>query len=1260
MGPVLLSLLLVVTSAHGQEGVYHCQHDARLAATKQTLDTVFSEDGKYSYSVTRDNIPLIFDLRLKPVIDWYGATNMSANANAIVEQAFQDWTDATGINFQKLGNDENDIWPLQDNKSQVLIADPVKLSGAVGRNQRHISAAGPNTPPVVWEADIGFDPNVANDASDSFILSVARHEIGHLLGLQHVDVYNSLMYATLTRYGNTLDIDPASREGVAFLYGEKEDLDYVKSAYDESIQNDYLHPWRTDKPEFIRTPRHYVLIQDPAALGDLIVRTAEDWDFPQIGYGRPWGPSHPTSTLVWKINPGGDQIYRSVDGGVNWTSQLPENTTDPEEGISRTNPDVGYYQIGFGVYRTEDGGQSETYLSALPYFGNVNEYLVLNDFLAWFATEKGVYKTSDGGQSYIEYNRGLPEDFNVLTIAQDPSRSTTFYVGGDAGIYKSVNSAAQWTPMAKGLGVTTIKSIRVANDGRVYVLTDIGLYRLSDDESEWVRLSDTIGSFGLTGMLVNPGNSNEVYVSNLSGVFKSQNGGTSFSRINFLPELNHDPVIVKVLDPSTRLVLPAETLTIDIDSLATFHDANGDSLVYTVREPSRSDLEVGGENYFVHATVDGDRVSITPLRVGETQLYVIAEDGRGGRAEAWVVVSIAKTNSPVVTKQFISDLAITGKNLTIDVNSIATFTHPNGDPLSFSIPENEYVSAIIDGTTITLTPLGNESGWIKIYARDVWGRTAQADVWVFITDNRPPEWAEEVERWGISLDEIIGGPINVWPTFGGPCLPFSLCVSDPDRDPMTFEVISHPDFLVMAGITGQGQLAGFELAARGPGEGRIVVSVDDGNGHQATTDYGIVITAPTTGPPIALRYLDTIRVDADNLSGGITTVGLDSLFFNPDGDALTYEAVSAFPNVGSAEVNGNVVTLTPLASGLLEVLVTATDQPPSSGGGPDFDQVGLPDFSTALSSRVSIYMKVGTPPPPPTVSGPLATVEAAVGVPLTLDLSSFLSETSLTFSVYKIGDDAPTVGSFDTNGSGQFVFTGSTPGKGEFQIVAIDAFRQRVISTLTVSVTRAEEGLAPLNFRLDPQRTFANDRLAPGDTVSVELLCNNTEWSNLSGVLDYQKNEVTLIPDRFTLDTLAVETNIWFPNYENDDSKGHPFIIADQVSVATPMRLFTLSFLLMPGFDSTTGIRLLNTDTIDEVGNLILRIPLLEIKLQTEPSPDFDGDRTVGFSDFLEFAGAFGKMAPAGSDDAKYDLDRSGDIGFGDFLIFAAAFNTTL
>lgn len=49
-------------------------------------------------------------------------------------------------------------------------------------------------------------------------------------------------------------------------------------------------------------------------------------------------------------------------------------------------------------------------------------------------------------------------------------------------------------------------------------------------------------------------------------------------------------------------------------------------------------------------------------------------------------------------------------------------------------------------------------------------------------------------------------------------------------------------------------------------------------------------------------------------------------------------------------------------------------------------------------------------------------------------------------------------------------------------------------------------------------------------------------------------------------------------------------------------------------------------------------------------SPDFDDNGTVGFSDFLMFAGAFG------STDARYDLDGDGAVGFSDFLQFAAVF----
>ena len=58
-------------------------------------------------------------------------------------------------------------------------------------------------------------------------------------------------------------------------------------------------------------------------------------------------------------------------------------------------------------------------------------------------------------------------------------------------------------------------------------------------------------------------------------------------------------------------------------------------------------------------------------------------------------------------------------------------------------------------------------------------------------------------------------------------------------------------------------------------------------------------------------------------------------------------------------------------------------------------------------------------------------------------------------------------------------------------------------------------------------------------------------------------------------------------------------------------------------------------------------------------TPDFDGDGTVGFGDFLMFAAVFGRSQGDAGYDAQYDLDGDGVIGFGDFLIFAGAFGKT-
>ena len=67
------------------------------------------------------------------------------------------------------------------------------------------------------------------------------------------------------------------------------------------------------------------------------------------------------------------------------------------------------------------------------------------------------------------------------------------------------------------------------------------------------------------------------------------------------------------------------------------------------------------------------------------------------------------------------------------------------------------------------------------------------------------------------------------------------------------------------------------------------------------------------------------------------------------------------------------------------------------------------------------------------------------------------------------------------------------------------------------------------------------------------------------------------------------------------------------------------------------------------LGAVLLLSPA-EVASRPVTSPDFDGDGSVGFGDFVQFAAAFG------SSTGKFDLDGDGVVGFGDFVIFAGLF----
>ena len=102
----------------------------------------------------------------------------------------------------------------------------------------------------------------------------------------------------------------------------------------------------------------------------------------------------------------------------------------------------------------------------------------------------------------------------------------------------------------------------------------------------------------------------------------------------------------------------------------------------------------------------------------------------------------------------------------------------------------------------------------------------------------------------------------------------------------------------------------------------------------------------------------------------------------------------------------------------------------------------------------------------------------------------------------------------------------------------------------------------------------------------------------------------------------------------------------------------SIRFRTTDAFAGTT-LRLVNAElgrgdqreklTLSDTG-VTLRLAVL--------SPDFNGDGSVDFGDFIAFGMRFGASRGDERYEAKYDLDEDGTIGFGDFLIFGREFGT--
>lgn len=250
--------------------------------------------------------------------------------------------------------------------------------------------------------------------------------------------------------------------------------------------------------------------------------------------------------------------------------------------------------------------------------------------------------------------------------------------------------------------------------------------------------------------------------------------------------------------------------------------------------------------------------------------------------------------------------------LTIDVGATVTtdvasnFNDPDGDALTYSAATSDggVATATVSGSVVTTTGVAAGTATITITARDPGGLTATQTMAVNVqATNSPPTVTGTIDDQTLSVGDSV--TIDVAASF-----------SDPDGDELAFAAASSDTAVATASVSGS-MVSVMAVAA---GSATVTVTATDTGGLAAEVGFTVTVEQPNRAPEVA------DMIPAQTMTVGDTVRLVVSMYFmDPDGDELSYEAVSANTGVAEALAMGDTVMLAAMGAGEVTVAVTASD-----------------------------------------------------------------------------------------------------------------------------------------------------------------------------------------------------------------------------------------------------------------------------------------------------------------------------------------------
>ena len=293
-------------------------------------------------------------------------------------------------------------------------------------------------------------------------------------------------------------------------------------------------------------------------------------------------PSTPNLFYMGGVEGG---VWKSTNYGLSWTNitdgKIP-GIADPigALAVAPSNSNVIYagtgeadirsdFDTGDGVYKTTDAGKTWSYaglrdthmiakLAIDP--GNPNVvYAASMGHVFKPNSERGIFKTTDGGATwrkvlFVDANTGgidLAMDSrnrNVLYAAMWQAQRVPWKLtsgGPGSGLYKTLDGGAHWTKISSNPGFATGTlgkigvSVAASNPRIVYAIVqakDGGVFRSNDAGATWKRVNGEMKlrqrAFYYTAIFADPTNPEVAYVPNVDALFKTKDGGKTFTELS--------------------------------------------------------------------------------------------------------------------------------------------------------------------------------------------------------------------------------------------------------------------------------------------------------------------------------------------------------------------------------------------------------------------------------------------------------------------------------------------------------------------------------------------------------------------------------------------------------------------------------------------------------------------------------------------------------------------------------------------------------